>query len=298
MAILGSHGTIEYIEETVFGTFPTNPTMLWIGIVQKAEIRSRHKIQDYRGLKAVTATNHLQITGSVKTGNDLELNLEYMPQTWTFLKYAMALNAGATLTDTLDSLAFGVESTDGTPKFLKLSGGKIGDIDVSIAEDSIAKVTAKIPLAEMYLATNDPWTTTYVGTGAHAADPASAALGYNDITTLLVGGATFNATDLKFGVHNNLKAIKDPANTTLTNIVDLVPQGRTITLSMKARRSTMNLFAVKHFGYGANTVLLTISGTSFTFTGCRMPEEVYNLMDEGVSEMDINFTGITDLAIT
>jgi hypothetical protein len=296
--VLSSHGTLEYVEESAFATFPTNPAMLWIGIVQKAVIASRHKNQDYRGLKAAAATNQLQIAGNIKTGNDLELSLEYQPQNWTFFKYAMALNAGATLTDTLDSLSFGAVSIDATPKYLKMEGGKIDKIEVSIAEDSIAKVTAKIPFADIYLATNDPWTTTYLGSGSAAADPGTAPLGYNDITTLTLGGAAFNATDIKFGINNNLKAIKDPSNTNLTNIVDLVPQKREITFSCKARRSAMNDFAVKHFGYGANNIILTISGTTFTFTGAKIPEEVYSLMDEGVAEMDVNFTSITNLAIT
>lgn len=298
MTILSSFGTIEYVEESAFATMPTNPAMLWIGIVQKAIIASKHKNQDYHGLKAAAATNQLQIAGNVKTGNDLELTLEYMPQTWTFLKYAMAINAGATLTDTLDSLSFGAISIDGTPKYAVMEGGKINNIEVSIAEDSIAKVTAKIPFADIVLATNDPWGTDYKGAGSHATDPASAALGFNDITTLTLGGAAFNATDIKFGINNNLKAIKDPSSTNLANVVDFVPQKRDITFSCKVRRAAMNDFAVKHFGYGANNIILTISGTTFTFTGAKIPEEIYSLMDEGVAEMDVNFQGITALAIT
>ena len=44
--VLSSHGTIEYVEESAFATLPTNPAMLWIGIVQKAVIASKHKNQE------------------------------------------------------------------------------------------------------------------------------------------------------------------------------------------------------------------------------------------------------------
>ncbi len=296
--VLSSHGTIEYVEESAFGTFPTNPTMLWIGQVQKARIRSAHKNEDYRGLKAATATDRLQIDGNVKTGNDGIIELDYIPQDWTFFKYFMALNAGATLTDTLDSLSFGVASIDGTQKFAKIEGAKGDEITVDIGEDKLAKATAKLPFADIYLSTNDPWTTDYIGSGAHASESASAALGFNDITTLTLGGAAFNATDIKFGIKNNLKAIKDPSNTNISNVVDFVPQKRDLSFSCKVRRTAMNNFAVKHFGYGANDIVLTISGTTFTFTGAKMPEESYDLINEGVSEMDVDFTGITNLAIS
>ena len=294
MTILSSHGTIEYCEGIVI---PDTPTMLWIGIVQKAMMKSSHKNQDYRGLKAAAATNRLQIAGNVKTGNDLMLSLEYMPQNWTFFKYAMALSAGSALTDTLTALSFGAISIDGTPKYIEMENGKIDKIDVTIAEDSIAKVTASVLFADLVLATNDPWGTTYVGAGAHAADPATAALGFNDITVFTLGSA-FNATDIKFGINNNLKAVKDPSSTNLSNVVDFVPQKRDITFSCKARRTAMNNFAVKHFAYSATNIVLTIGGTTFTFTGAKIPEETYDLLDEGVAEMDINFTGITGLAIS
>lgn len=298
MTIISNHGTFEYVEESSFAAAVSNPAMLWVGIVQKAGWRNINKNEDYRGMKAQSSTTKLQIAGNAKTGAEHLIDLEYQPQDWTFYKKTFNNASGGTMTDTIDSFNVGFISADSTPKYARAYGVKIDEATVEIAEDKLAKVTMKLMVAHVPLSTNDPWGTTYIGSGSHATASAGAVLGFNDITTLTLGGASFNATNLKWTVKNNSKVVKDPSSSNTANVVDIVPQKRDITFSCTVRRSAINDFAVKHFGYGANNIVVTISGSTFTFTGAKIPEELYNFGEEGVSEMDVTFTGITDLTIT
>jgi len=305
MTGLSNTGTVEFVAEGTYGTFPTNPAMKWIGLVQKATITARNENEDYRSLRASGATNKLIPVGNIKTGATLTIDLEYIPNTFKhatnpiFCKYATHATGGDTMQDILPTgLSFGFISADSTPKYAKISGGQIDEWTCEIPEDKLARITAKVPCADLYLNANDPWTTDYVGSGSHASE-VTTALGYADITTLTLGGASFKATNIKFGVRNSAIRVKDAASTKFSKVESIVPQKREFFFSAKVRRDAINDFSVKTFGYGANNLVIAFgtagaSGT-LTFANAKVPEEVYNFAVEGLSEMEINFTGITGL---
>lgn len=299
--IIDKLGKIEYVVEGAIGAatdgvFPTNPTMLWIGEVTSARLTSTHQNEDVRGLKAAAATNKLAIVGNVKTGTDMVLEIEYAPQNWTLAKFASALAGGLTPTDTMSSLSFGLigQASDGTETYAKVSGGVIESMDVECAEDKKFKVTLRIPVKDIYLSTNDPWTTDYKGSGAHATALTTNPLVWSDISAVTRTSAIV-VSSLKWSVKNQIDKSRDPASTFVTKIKSLTPTKREYTLSAKLKRTAQNDFAVAHNAYAAVDFVIVVNGVTITFVGSKLPKEIIEFGDSGLSEFDADFTGITSM---
>lgn len=296
--VISAYGVVEYIIETSEGVLPTNPAMAWIGRIQKANIDNLIMNEDVRSLKAAAATNKAEIATNVKTGENGNFKLEYMPQDFTFMKAALNDDAGTAQKDAIDSFSLGLISTDATPKYTTVQGCKISSWMCEIAEDKLGKVNAEGLYMHMPRTTNDPWTTDYIGSGSHASELATAPKGWADVTVLTLGGVAFKATNIKFGIKNALQVVKDGASSNSTKIASIGLQKRDYVFSAKVRRDAINDFSVKALGYGANDIVLTWAGTTFTFANAKVPFEKYNFDSEGLSEMDLNFAGITSLTLS
>lgn len=300
--VLGKSGVTEYVVESAFGTFPTNPTMLWIGLIQsmKALLKTEH--EEYRTLKASGATNKLQIEGDVNLGQAIDIDLEYILQNWTFFKYVMSSAGGNTMTDDLASIALGLISSDATAKYAKLSGIKIDSANVEIPEKGKAKCNMKLLGANVTTATNNPWSVTdYKGTGAHAAKASTAPIAWKDITAITLGGSnipTSQVGGVKFGIENKCEAVLDAYGSLSTKIGAIEPTERSIKASLTIKKTAIDAIADKAVGFGANSLVITIGGATFTFANAKIPQDVIEFAPAGLTSLDIEFSGITDLAVS
>jgi len=299
--VLSKSGVVEYATETTFGTFPTNPAMNWIGLVQSfvANIETLH--EEYRTLKASGATDKLQIEGAVKTGQAIEIDLEYILQNWNFFQYGMSSSGGGTLTDDLASLTLGLISPDSTAKYAKLSGVKIDSMSVEIPENDVAKCTMKLLGAHVDTTADNPWSTTdYIGTGSHATKSATAPIAWTDVTNITWGGSTISNAEIggiKFEINNNLEAIKDVYGTTSTKVSAIEPAKREIKATLTLRKEAIDAIAADAIGFTSQDLVLTIGAKTLTFTGARIAKDSIDFAPEGMMSLDVDFVGITNFTI-
>ncbi len=80
--------TIQYVEESTSGTFPTNPTMNWIGVdMQYSDSADMGSIK-------VRNLGSEDLKYVMKGADDYEVTLDYAIQTSTFLKYLVNSQGG------------------------------------------------------------------------------------------------------------------------------------------------------------------------------------------------------------
>jgi len=294
-------GTAEYVVESTFGTFPTDPAMQWIGLVQSLKAPLKPKYEEYRTLKNSGATNKLELEGAEITGGlqPIEIELEYLPQDWTFLKYAISSSGGGTPTDDLASLSIGLISSDS--KYAKLSGAKIDSVDVEIPEAGFAKVSMKLIAAHVYTTTNNPWSSSdYIGLGTHATKNSNVPVSWDDVSNVTLGGAAIPNSALggiKFSINNNLDPQYDLYSSLATKIGAIEPAKRDFKASLTVKKKTIDAIADKAVGFGANDLVITVGATTFTFANARIPEDAVELAPTDLVTLDVDFVGITNMTI-
>jgi len=297
--MVGRQGVVEYIEEVTFGTFPTNPAMKWLGLIQNFKLDIIAENEDYRTLKASGATNKLAIEGNVTSGQTLNADIEYMVQNWDFFKWGLSLTGAGTPTDTLASLSFELISPDVTPKYAAFSGGVIDSINVEIPEKKAAVAKASLKFGHVKTTTNNPWeATTHIGSGSHASKASTAPIAFSAITTCTWGGSAFKASNIKFGYKNNLQDAIDADSTLSTKAAGFTPDARDFTFGCTIKKSAIDAIAALVVAGTPQTLILTISGATFTFLTAKIPKDTVELAPKGLTSLDIEFVGISSLAIT
>lgn len=301
--VLGKSGVAEYVTETTFGTFPTNPAMQWIGLIQsfKATLKTEH--EEYRTLKASGATNKLQIEGAVNLGQALEVDIEYILQNWTFFKYVMSVTGGNSLTDDLKELSLGLISPEATAKYAKLSGLKLDSAMVEIPEKGKAKCTMKALAAHLPVSANNPWSATdYIGTGSHATKATTTPIAWKDVTAITLGGSNIpnsEVGEIKFGVENKLEAVLDAYGSLSTKIGAIEPTERTIKASLTLKKKAIDAIVATAIGFTAANLVITFSGpVTITFANARIPQDIIDFAPTGLTSLDVDFVGIDNMTFS
>ncbi len=154
------------MEESTYGTFPTNPAMNWIGVVSscgpKADMQSIMIPQ--------VGTEDLKYI--IKGAEVYTVELEYGLQNSTFAKYATQSQGGGTGTiDKSLSLLFSAKlgGQTGTENFLQLLGSRIGSFTLSTRIGELTRARCQIQGKAIPV----PSTTSPIGTGTFATDPAT-----------------------------------------------------------------------------------------------------------------------------
>ncbi len=301
--VLGKSGVVEHIVETTFGTLPTNPAMVWIGLIQSLKATLKNEHEEYRTLKASAATNKLQIEGDVNLGQSLDIDLEYILQNWTFFKYVMSVTGGNTMTDDLASLSLGLISPDATAKYAQLLGTKIDSAAVEIPERGKAKCNMKLKGAHLPVTTNNPWSVTdYKGTGSHAAKASTAPVKWSDITAITYGGSNIPSSEVggvKFSIENKLEGVLDAYGTLSTKLGAIEPTERTIKASLTLKKKAIDAIVALSNAFSAASLVITFSGpTTLTFANAKIPQDVVEFAPTGLASLDVDFSGITDLTFS
>lgn len=176
---------VEYVEEATPGTFPTNPTMLWVG--------SDVVYDDSSDEKAIKKGNigSEDILYGLPGPDEYAVTLDYAPQNSTFAKYLVNSQGGGT--GSIDkSLSLLISpKVNAVANYLEILGAKpeSGSIKWSYGKETRVNVKLTSMSIPAYV-TTDP-----TGTGSHASDPATAPYTFIDPGA---NGVTFNSNAYDF----------------------------------------------------------------------------------------------------
>jgi hypothetical protein len=323
-------GTTEFVEETVFGTTPTNPAMLWPGIVtmakpvQKPKVESKFYLrQDYAATSGAAATSD-GVSGArkhFKVGEEAGLELEIVPQAGTLLtimKYAWGGTVAlpTTVSDIMKSTSWAMKSQSmtGTNVFNLYKGSVMREITLTIPEDNTVTLKATLDSNEVTSSSSD-----YVGSGSHAYESAAAGLTSGSLAQIGSGeyiamrksaasptawSSAINLADavksLEFRIVNKLTRVKDLQNTTSTRTKGFVCNSRDYVLSMELNyddisvASADNKFSLTDIrSLTPFDIQFAIDGYKYTLVGVRWPELPYDWGSD-----DLLADKVTSLPIT
>lgn len=299
--LLNRSGVVEYVKETTFASFPSNPAMNWIGLVQEFKCPLEKETEDVRTLKDATATDKLHIEDAVELGEGpYEIDLRYHPQDWTFWKYVISNTGGGSPTDELASLSLGLIHGG---KYCQISGVVIDSLEVNIPYRGKAEVSGKLLAAHIPRTGNNVWSSSdYIGTGSHASKSASPPLRWKDISAVTYGGSNFadQVYGIKFGVNNNLSAedgVSLYANTS-SKVEAIEPQERSFSATVTIRKKAVDNLVQEVLGFTGKSLVFTIGGTTFTFSNAKIAKDVIELAPSGFQTLDVEFVGINNLTIS
>ena len=213
--------TAEFVEETTFGTFPTNPTMEWIG----TNLQYSHSAD--MGSISIRNLGSEDLKTVVKGADNYEVDLTYDIQNSTFLKYLVNAQGGGTGSiDKSLSLLIAPE-INGTTQYLEILGARpdSGSIKWQLNKEIEASVKLFAQSIPAYLST-DP-----TGTGSHASDPGSNPWIFTDpgASGITVGATAYDVNELTVSFSRNLQRVRAIGQSTAKYIV---PSVRDITFDL------------------------------------------------------------------
>lgn len=291
--VVSGNNAVEYVEEATFATMPTNPTMLWMGLVKSFTPTVRSVVNDTRYM-AAAGDEALEAVLTTKTGQELEIAARILPQSLTFWA-TYALGAADGTADTLPSISIGhVIDNITTPAYGVYSGCVVKSAKLTFARDEPATLDITWLAADF-----DGYSgSDYIGTGSHASASTSSPLVWSDLTALTWGGAALGpyVQELTISIDNQLKPVYDIGATTSTGIITILPTKRDIKVSL-----TLDFDDVDFYNsVGSLTkqdLVATISGTTYTIAGVAFPELAAEYKGDDAIEQTIESVPCTSITI-
>ena len=304
-------GTVEYVEESVFGTLPAPATMVWPGIVTSAKPTQKPKVESKFYLRPDPITTGAAATSDgisgarkhFKVGEEIGLDLEIVPQAGglqSLIRYAHGGYAAYAnlVTDSLKSMSWAMKNQAGTGTniFNVYKGCVMREIAITIPEDNV--VTAKIGLDAIEATSSS---TSYLVAGAHAAESSAAALTSGSMAQIGSGqyiamrksaasptawSSSVNLADavksLELRITNKLTRVKDLNSTNSTKTKGFVVNSRDYILALELNYDDIsvatadNKFSLTDIrSLTPFDVQFAIDGYKYTITGVRWPELPY-----------------------
>lgn len=271
MAEVGIKSVIEYVEETTFGTLPSDPNMQWIGLVTKFKPVDKLKTTTIRYFGDDSQTDgRLENIKNAKVGREVGLEISYVPQSLPgFLKYWTGSATG--LSDDIPSISVGIIDKNAT-KYTVINGLIGNEVTLTIPEDG--EVTVEGNMVGVEIDTSD---TDYIGAGSHATEDSGDPLTSEDLTLIQMdtGGGFADITDyvnsIKVTIANTLGVFKDLGSSFSTKIGAIKPVAREVKVSLEMDYEDFTMLNnVRSFT--SLGLKFTLGGKTFTFTGVRFPE--------------------------
>lgn len=260
----GEEAKAYYVEETTYGTTPTNPAMLWIGVIQEVEpaLDPRNII-----IRGVGSRNVKAIRRGLR---HIDLKIVYVPQDWDFFEYARSLKS--TSIEVFYEKAAGVLS-------LNHKGCKVDRIKVDVSIEDPVKVTADLIGQDLAVGTAK------IG-ASYEAEPAANPLTGNDCSVSKGGVEITRFSDFSFEIVNNLK--RQPViRSTTPYLIKSLPERHetlqgTIRANFESKEELDDILADTEF-----TLLFNISGKNFSFSGCkwrssRLPTRIEDIVAQSL----------------
>ena len=266
--VVAGNNAVEYVEEATFATTPTDPTMLWLGLVESFTPTVRSVVKDTRYL-AAAGDEALEAVLATKTGMELELAARILPQSLTFwATYVLGATTGTA--DTLNSISLGhVIDNITTAAYGVYRGCVAKSARLTFARDAPATLELSWLAADF-----DNYSgTDYIGTGAHASASTSSPLLWSDLTALTWGGVALDpyVQELVITVDNNIKPVYDVGASSSTGISTILPTKRDIKVSLTLDLDDADFYA-SITALTKQDLVATISSSTYTIAGVAFPE--------------------------
>ncbi|HZW58255.1 MAG TPA: phage tail tube protein [Nitrososphaerales archaeon] len=242
LGLLVAHSA-EYVEETTFGTQPTNPTWNWIGTdLQYSDTADMGSI-----LIRNLGTEDLKSV--VKGADNYDVTLDYALQASTFLKYLVnSQGGGAGSIDKSLSVLISPKIS-GTTNYLEALGCRpdSGSIKWQLGKELRGNLKLFAQSISAYTST-DP-----TGTGSHASDPGTTPWVFTDpgASGITFGGTAYDIQDMTVNFNRNLQRVRAIGQSTAKYIV---PSIRDITFDV-----TIMLEATANYSALLNNTSQTIA---------------------------------------
>jgi len=242
----GEESRAYYVEEATFGTTPTNPAMLCIGVIQEIEpaVDPRNIV-----LRGIGSRNIKTIRKGLR---HIDLKMVYTPQNWNFFNYARSLKS--------TSIEVYYEKTSGIIS-LNHKGCKVDRAKVDVSIEDPVKVTIDLIGQDVAVST------TKIG-ASYETEPSTNPLTGSDCSISKAGVEITRFSDFGFEIVNNLKRQPVIRATTPYLIKSLPERHEVLQGSIRADfESKAELDDI--LGDTEFTLLFNIGGTNFSFTGCK-----------------------------
>ena len=203
--------TVQYVEETTFGSLIPNPAMLWIG--------TDMKYSDSADMKSILVRNlgSEDLKTVVKGPDDYEVDLDYALQTSTFLKYLVNSQGGGSGSIDKSLSLIIAPKLNGTTEYIQALGCRpdSGSIKWQLGKETRASV-------KLFAQTIQPYTSTSpIGTGSFASDPGTNPWIFTDpgASGITIGGTAYDIQDLTVSFSRNLQRVRSIGQSTAKYIV-------------------------------------------------------------------------------
>jgi hypothetical protein len=267
MAYLDGSATkaVEFVPESLFGDMPTNPTMLGFGgYVTSARIKNKKVNEKIPYLKGASGTNRMNSTKTVKVGEAHSVTLGIKPTSLSLLPYVLCAASPSTyaIGDTEYPISIGQRL--GT-KYRELNGCMLYKYEMEFVKDKTASLTVEANVANC-----GAFTTTYIGSGSHAADPSGTPIRYSDVTDVTYKSSSFGDENaalngFKWGVEYPITGIPDITSSNDSNIGSWALGQRNVYLSLDADLSDTDL-AADLLADDSFEFEFTVAGKTLTFS--------------------------------
>jgi len=242
----GEEAKVYYVEEATYGTTPTNPAMLCIGVIQEIEpaLDPRNIV-----LRGIGSRNVKAIRKGLR---HIDLKLVYTPQNWDFFNYTRSLKS--------TSVEVYYEKTSGIIS-LNHKGCKVDRAKVEVSIEDPVKVTMDLIGQDVAVATAK------IG-ASYEPEPSTNPLTGSDCSISKAGVEITRFSDFSFEITNNLK--RQPViRATTPYLIKSLPERHevlqgSIRADFESKAELDDILADTEF-----TLLFNIGGTNFSFTGCK-----------------------------
>jgi len=242
----GEEAKAYYVEEATYGTTPTNPAMLCIGMIQEIEpaLDPRNIVLRGIGSRNVKATR--------RGLRHIDLKIIYTPQNWDFFNYSRSLKS--------TSVEVYYEKTSGIVS-LNHKGCKVDRAKLDVSIEDPVKVT--IDLFGQDLAVG----TAKIG-ASYETEPSTNPLTGSDCSISKAGVEITRFSDFSFEIVNNLK--RQPViRATTPHLIKSLPERHevlqgSVRADFESKAELDDIMGDTEF-----TLLFNIGGTNFSFTGCK-----------------------------
>jgi len=242
----GEEARAYYVEEATYGTTPTNPAMLCIGVIQEIEPALDPKNIVLRGIGSRNVK-------AIRRGlRHIDLKVVYTPQNWNFFNYARSL--------TSTSVEVYYEKTSGIVS-LNHKGCKVDRAKVEVSIEDPVKVTTDLIGQDVAVGTAK------IG-ASYETEPSTNPLTGSDCSISKAGVEITRFSDFSFEIVNSLKRQPVIRATTPYLIKSLPERHEVLQGSIRADfESKAELDDI--LGDTEFTLLFNIGGANFSFTGCK-----------------------------
>ena len=268
---------LSYVEETTFGTTPTNPTTVNAGLISELTPTSEITATKYRAL------GNADVAAGLKCGELYSFSVKYNPAVLTLANYGLKLDTGLTGTNGKSlSMVYSI-SLSGTENYVVFRGCKTDSVDIEITPDSLE-------CTQNFICKSIAAPSSAHGLGANtvfAAASSATPLCGTDSSQLTWNSIAYDETSFKVTVAQNLEARRTVGQ---QQIQYLTSTNRDITFDFTVP-STGTVLIADALAMTSRTASIVVGSSTLTFTGAFLTQYNYTLSAGASTTQEESYTG-------